>query len=220
MAGWLGSAWVPSGNARFKRMVREEGSGYRAYFGGVGTEGLRRGESYASDLPGTPTLVWGSFPCQDLSLAGNGAGLAGDRSGTFKPFWKLMRDMIRVAVFRRSSFWRTLSARSLRMTGGTSPHHRRSGARRLPSRRAGYGCRKISAAIPTAALHCWRARWSRCTFATLFVLTRQNRGTRSLCGWLLSVCQSVERLDLVEPSDSERNQFHRSPVSSKKSRLA
>lgn len=46
------------------------------------------------DLPGTPTLVWGSFPCQDLSLAGAGAGLAGDRSGTFKPFWKLMRGII------------------------------------------------------------------------------------------------------------------------------
>jgi DNA (cytosine-5)-methyltransferase 1 len=48
-----------------------------------------------NDLPpGTPALVWASFPCQDLSLAGNGAGLAGDRSGTFRPFWGLMRDMI------------------------------------------------------------------------------------------------------------------------------
>ena len=27
------------------------------------------------DLPGTPDLVWGSFSCQDLSLAGSGAGL-------------------------------------------------------------------------------------------------------------------------------------------------
>ncbi|MCX6621588.1 MAG: DNA cytosine methyltransferase, partial [Acidobacteria bacterium] len=40
-----------------------------------------------SDLPGVPTLVWASFPCQDLSLAGNGAGLEGERSGMFKPFW-------------------------------------------------------------------------------------------------------------------------------------
>ncbi|MFU1684438.1 DNA cytosine methyltransferase [Phaeobacter piscinae] len=38
------------------------------------------------DMPGTPDLVWGSFPCQDLSLAGGGAGLRGDRSGTFWPF--------------------------------------------------------------------------------------------------------------------------------------
>lgn len=39
-------------------------------------------------LPGTPDLVWASFPCQDLSLAGGGAGLKGDRSGTFWPFWE------------------------------------------------------------------------------------------------------------------------------------
>lgn len=45
------------------------------------------------DLPGSPDLVWASFPCQDLSLAGNGAGLAGKRSGMFKPFWKLMRAL-------------------------------------------------------------------------------------------------------------------------------
>lgn len=38
------------------------------------------------DMPGQPDLVWGSFPCQDLSLAGGGAGLKGDRSGTFWPF--------------------------------------------------------------------------------------------------------------------------------------
>lgn len=47
-----------------------------------------------TQLPGTPTLVWGSFPCQDLSLAGNGAGLKGERSGTFKPFWELNRKII------------------------------------------------------------------------------------------------------------------------------
>jgi DNA (cytosine-5)-methyltransferase 1 len=41
-------------------------------------------------------MAWGSFPCQDLSLAGNqsGIGEAGDgartRSGTFWPFWNLI----------------------------------------------------------------------------------------------------------------------------------
>lgn len=46
------------------------------------------------DLPGVPGLTWASFPCQDLSLAGGGAGLRGDRSGTFWPFWKLMKGLI------------------------------------------------------------------------------------------------------------------------------
>lgn len=45
------------------------------------------------ELPESADLVWASFPCQDLSLAGNGAGLAGKRSGMFKPFWKLMRGL-------------------------------------------------------------------------------------------------------------------------------
>jgi DNA (cytosine-5)-methyltransferase 1 len=47
-----------------------------------------------ADLPGSADLVWGSFPCQDLSLAGGGAGLKGDRSGTFWPFWTLMKSLI------------------------------------------------------------------------------------------------------------------------------
>lgn len=46
-----------------------------------------------SDLPGEADLAWASFPCQDLSLAGAGAGLKGDRSGTFWPFWKLIRGL-------------------------------------------------------------------------------------------------------------------------------
>ena len=47
----------------------------------------------AGDLPGRPDLVWGSFPCQDLSLAGAGAGLAGERSGTFYAFWDVIRGL-------------------------------------------------------------------------------------------------------------------------------
>ncbi len=52
------------------------------------------GKLATQDLPGTPDLVWASFPCQDLSLAGAGAGLKGDRSGTYWPFWRLMKALI------------------------------------------------------------------------------------------------------------------------------
>jgi len=48
-----------------------------------------------SDLPGPAMLAWASFPCQDLSLAGRGAGLAGRRSGTFTAFWNLMAALAR-----------------------------------------------------------------------------------------------------------------------------
>lgn len=47
-----------------------------------------------NDLPGRADLMWASFPCQDLSLAGSGAGLKGDRSGTFWPFWRLTQAVI------------------------------------------------------------------------------------------------------------------------------
>ena len=46
-----------------------------------------------AQLPGHATLAWASFPCQDLSLAGAGAGLAGKRSGVFWPFWQLMLSL-------------------------------------------------------------------------------------------------------------------------------
>lgn len=46
-----------------------------------------------TQLPGHADLAWGSFPCQDLSLAGNGVGLDGDRSGAFWGFWKLIRGL-------------------------------------------------------------------------------------------------------------------------------
>jgi len=38
-------------------------------------------------------LTWASFPCQDLSSAGSGAGLDGTRSGTFWPFWNIVKKL-------------------------------------------------------------------------------------------------------------------------------
>lgn len=45
------------------------------------------------NLPGCASLAWASFPCQDLSLAGGGAGLKGEHSGTFWPFWGLITKL-------------------------------------------------------------------------------------------------------------------------------
>lgn len=52
-----------------------------------------------SDLPDAD-MAWGSFPCQDLSLAGGQSGIgsrhdtdhARTRSGTFWPFWRLVSE--------------------------------------------------------------------------------------------------------------------------------
>lgn len=53
---------------------------------------IRKVES--RQLPGAADLAWASFPCQDLSLAGGGAGLRGERSGTFYPFWDIVKLLI------------------------------------------------------------------------------------------------------------------------------
>jgi DNA (cytosine-5)-methyltransferase 1 len=46
------------------------------------------------DLPsGQADLAWASFPCQDLSLAGNGLGLDGERSGAFWGFHDLVHAL-------------------------------------------------------------------------------------------------------------------------------
>jgi DNA (cytosine-5)-methyltransferase 1 len=66
------------------------------YIANWGGDEIRHGDIRRitlSDLPGRPNLVWASFPCQDLSLAGGGAGLKGNRSGTFWPFWSLVKSL-------------------------------------------------------------------------------------------------------------------------------
>lgn len=63
-----------------------------------GTDGYLRGDIAdltTEDLPGRADLAWASFPCQDLSLAGCGAGLQGKRSGAFWPFQRLMLELRR-----------------------------------------------------------------------------------------------------------------------------
>ncbi|HAJ80280.1 MAG TPA: DNA (cytosine-5-)-methyltransferase [Fibrobacteres bacterium] len=46
-------------------------------------------------IPGNPVLAWASFPCQDLSLAGNGKGLDAERSGSFWGFWRIIQELRR-----------------------------------------------------------------------------------------------------------------------------
>lgn len=46
-----------------------------------------------ADLPGQADLAWASSPCQDFSLAGGRAGLAGGRSSAFFGFWRLVEAL-------------------------------------------------------------------------------------------------------------------------------
>lgn len=87
----LGSAWKCIFANDF---CEKKATAYRASFGpSPELKVADVGRLSTKDLPGVPDLVWASFPCQDLSLAGNGAGLDGERSGTFRPFWKLVSSL-------------------------------------------------------------------------------------------------------------------------------
>ena len=44
-------------------------------------------------------IIFGGFPCQDISVAGNGAGLDGERSGLFFEVIRLTRDIRPAFVF-------------------------------------------------------------------------------------------------------------------------
>jgi DNA (cytosine-5)-methyltransferase 1 len=72
----------------------KKAASYRAFFGGEELRVCDVARLEPDDLPGVPALIWASFPCQDLSLAGSGAGLNGARSGAFRPFWRLVRSTV------------------------------------------------------------------------------------------------------------------------------
>jgi DNA (cytosine-5)-methyltransferase 1 len=70
-----------------------KGAAYRDNFGGGHfTPGDVHALSVA-DLPGRADLAWASSPCQDFSLAGARAGLAGGRSSAFFGFWRLIEAL-------------------------------------------------------------------------------------------------------------------------------
>ena len=84
----LGAAWQCTFANDFDP---KKARSYETNWGGAELLEADVGTIAAKDLPpATPDLIWGSFPCQDLSLAGDGAGLAGNRSGSFWPFWRLV----------------------------------------------------------------------------------------------------------------------------------
>ena len=86
----LGNAW----NCTFANDFSEhKGNSYKANWGGdhLVIEDINKISS--ENLPGKADLAWASFPCQDLSLAGNGAGLKGARSGTFWGFLRLIQEL-------------------------------------------------------------------------------------------------------------------------------
>lgn len=86
----LGEAW----DCVFANDFSEQkAKAYRANWGGdhLTVEDINK---ISPDLlPERADLAWASFPCQDLSLAGNGAGLQGARSGSFWGFLRIIQEL-------------------------------------------------------------------------------------------------------------------------------
>lgn len=73
---------------------RDKQAMYHGHFGDDGTFHLGDvGELQGGDLPSDLDLAWASFPCTDLSLAGNRRGLEGAQSGTFWHFVRVLGEM-------------------------------------------------------------------------------------------------------------------------------
>lgn len=86
----LGETW----NCIFANDFSEQkAKSYRANWGGddLVVEDINKINS--ANLPSHADLAWASFPCQDLSLAGSGAGLKGARSGTFWGFLRVIQEL-------------------------------------------------------------------------------------------------------------------------------
>jgi DNA (cytosine-5)-methyltransferase 1 len=88
----LGEAWTCGFANDFDPV---KAATYRANFPDAARH-FREGDVWqlsAEDLPGRADLAWASSPCQDFSLAGGRAGLAGGRSSAFFGFWRLMEAL-------------------------------------------------------------------------------------------------------------------------------
>ncbi len=68
----------------------------KTYIANWSEEHFTQGDVWAlspGQLPGRADLAWASSPCQDFSLAGGRAGLAGGRSSAFWGFWRLIEAL-------------------------------------------------------------------------------------------------------------------------------
>ncbi len=102
--GGAAGAWARVALSIRQRHQREKGESYRANFNGADELLIADiNDMRVADLPERATLAWASFPCQDLSLAGAGRGIDGERSGAFWPFWRLLLQLQRDGAAFQSS---------------------------------------------------------------------------------------------------------------------
>jgi DNA (cytosine-5)-methyltransferase 1 len=76
-----------------RAVAHQDGDGRRGHLAAVGDDERVDGEPSERDPWARPDLLCGGFPCQDLSVAGRRAGLAGERSGLFFEFARIAESV-------------------------------------------------------------------------------------------------------------------------------
>lgn len=97
-----------------------------------------------SDIPHRIDIITGGFPCQDISVAGNGAGLAGKRSGLFYEIARLCGELKPRFIFLEN-------VPAITIRGGTEV------VRTLAA--MGYDCRWCILPATSVGAPCRRERW-------------------------------------------------------------
>lgn len=129
----------------------------------------------ARDLQYGVDIIYGGFPCQDISCAGTGKGLAGERSGLFYEIIRLTRELRPPFIFLENV--PAITVRGLEQI-------------LLEFTAIGYDCRwTIVSAAEVGAIHI-RERW--------FLLAHSNRlRLRQECG------QAKRWIDAIRPGSME-----------------
>ena len=122
---------------------RRKAEAYRANWGGDALHVGNVGAVTTAQLPGVADLVWGSFPCQDLSLAGAGAGLRteGDRDRLVDRRVEAGVQVVHLTDVRDRDGRNRPEKRADLVSGGWRRHSRTPGENLGPVRmRAGGNC--------------------------------------------------------------------------------
>lgn len=111
--------------------------------------------------PGAADIITGGFPCQDISVAGNGAGLAGERSGLFFEIVRLTKEIRPSFVFLENV--PAIRTRGLRQVVGAFTE-------------MGYDCRWTCLSASSIGANHKRERWFLLAHSNSSDLRDQQRG--------------------------------------------
>lgn len=97
-----------------------------------------------NDFKGKVDIIYGGFPCQDISVAGNGKGLAGQRSGLFFEIMRLAKEIEPSFIFLEN-------VPAIRLRGLSEVGHQLANL--------GYDCRWLSLSAQEIGAPHKRERW-------------------------------------------------------------